>query len=169
MIQQSKFILESKNFLKENLKGSFLEEFAKKIYKLTQGQRKIDFIVNEEDNNLAIKILHKILTKDSNCIDIGCNTGDFLIPILKLSPFGKHYAFEPIPRLANRLKKKFPKTEVIEVALSDYDGEATFWYVADAPALSSLKKDFWNRHITNAVAESITVKTQKLDNVLPSF
>ncbi|AFY54590.1 methyltransferase, FkbM family [Rivularia sp. PCC 7116] len=163
-----KRILEAKNVLKETLKGSYFEGFTKQLYTLLNKNKKEKYIINAEDNHLTVKILHRILTEKSNCIDIGCNTGEFLASILELSPSGSHYAFEPIPRLADRLRKRFPKTNVIEAALSDSEGEATFWYVVNSPALSSLKKGVWSHHIPNALTESILVKVHKLDNVLPA-
>ncbi len=44
----------------------------------------------------------------------------------------------------------------------------TFWYVVNSPALSSLKKDMWNLHSPDALTESIVVKTQRLDDILPA-
>ena len=168
MLLQKKSIFEIKNRLKENLKGTYLEGFAKQIYTSFNRNKNANSLINEQDNNFTVKILHRILTEKSNCIDIGCNTGDFLASILELSPLGYHYAFEPIPRLAHRLRKRFPKTNIIESALSDSQGEATFWYVVNSPALSSLRKNVWNHHIPDALTESITVNTQRLDNILPA-
>ena len=168
MVLQVKSILEAKNRLKETLKGTYFEGFVKQVYSSLNRNQKLEFAINAEDNNMTVKILQKILTEKSNCVDIGCNTGDFLASILELSPLGCHYAFDPIPRLADRLRKRFPQTNVMETALSDCEQEATFWYVVNSPALSSLKKDVWNHHIKDALTESIAVKTQRLDNVLPA-
>ncbi|MEB3178371.1 MAG: FkbM family methyltransferase [Nostocaceae cyanobacterium] len=165
--QMTKNVLEVKNYLKETLKGSLLENFAKTVYHTFKSQEKIDFVINRQDNALTVEILNRILTKESNCIDIGCNTGEFLIPISQIASLGHHYAFEPIPRLANRLRKKFPNIDVREIAVSDTEGEATFWYVVNAPALSSLQHSHWNNHSPDAITEQLTVKTQKLDDILP--
>ncbi|MCJ8280563.1 MAG: FkbM family methyltransferase, partial [Rivularia sp. ALOHA_DT_140] len=167
MVLGIKSILEAKNYLKETLKGTYFEGFTKQIYAFFKQDKKAESLINAEYNNLTVQILHRILNEKSNCVDIGCNTGDFLASIVELSPLGFHYAFEPIPRLADRLRKRFPQTNVMETALSDSEGEATFWYVVNSPALSSLKKDVWSHHISDALTESIVVKTQKLDNVLP--
>ena len=70
--------------------------------------------------------MQRVLSKHSNCIDVGCNTGDFLKQMLKFAPLGYHYAFEPIPRLATKLKKRFPNTDVKNVALSNSETETTF-------------------------------------------
>lgn len=167
MLDKNKSILEFRNFLKESLKGTYFEHSAKKIYSSFQKNKKDDFSINEEDNTPAFEILRRLLTENSNCIDIGCNTGDFLSVIYQTSPLGSHYAFEPIPRLAKRIKKRFPKINCLEIALSDRPGNATFFYVVDSPALSSLKNQFWERHISNALTEKMAVKTEKLDDILP--
>ncbi|MBD2740764.1 FkbM family methyltransferase [Coleofasciculus sp. FACHB-1120] len=160
-----KVLLELKNFFKETIKGSFLDPFVRPILDIVTPPKRSD-ILNRQDNAFTIEIMSRVLAKDSNCIDVGCNTGDLLGQILHYSPLGFHYAFEPIPRLANRLRKKFPNVEVKQTALSDSETEATFWYVVNAPAVSSLDKECCESHIPNALMEPIIVKTQKLDDVL---
>lgn len=158
-----KNLLEMKNLLKELIKGTSFEPLAMSVSELVKP-------VNRQDNAWTNQILTRVLTKNSNCIDVGCNTGDFVKPILQLAPLGYHYAFEPIPRLATRLRKRFPNIDVRQIALSDSEGETTFWYVVSAPALSSLKKQSCDVHDPDAVTEPITVKTQRLDDVLtPEF
>ncbi len=90
--------------LKELIRGTFLNAFARSILNILipLAQYKV---INRQDTAFTTQIMSRVLTNHSNCIDVGCNTGDFLIKILQLSPLGYHYAFEPIPRLANRLKK----------------------------------------------------------------
>lgn len=161
-----KSFLEIKNRLKEMLKGTFLEPFAKSVLNVTKPKTEPD-LVNIQDNAWTNEIMHRVLHPGANCIDVGCNTGDFLLTIQRIATSGYHYAFEPIPRLASRLKKRFPNVDVREVALSDSEGEATFWYAVNSPATSSLDKQVCEARTTNAIVEPITVKTQRLDNVLP--
>lgn len=161
-----KSFLEIKNRLKEMIKGTSLEPMAKSILNVATKTGQDDF--NTQDNAWTNEIMYRVLTPSSNCIDVGCNTGDFLITIQKIATSGYHYAFEPIPRLANRLKKRFPNVDTREIALSDSEGEATFWYAVNSPATSSLDKQVCEERTSNAVVEPITVKTQTLDNILPS-
>ncbi|MBD2774954.1 FkbM family methyltransferase [Iningainema sp. BLCCT55] len=165
MVKQMKMFFEIKNSFKEMLKGTPIENFAKSTYDLLIPSS-YEMDLNKQDNALMSQILQRILNQESNCIDIGCNTGDVLAHIVQLSPSGYHYAFEPLPRLATRLKNKFPHVDIRQVALSNSEGETSFWYVVNAPALSSLKKDIWKRHIRDAITENITVKTQRLDDIL---
>jgi len=83
------------------------------------------------------QIMARVLTKDSNCIDIGCHEGGFQCWAL---PLGYHYAFEPIPGLAKRIKQKFPHIDVRQIALSDSDKEVDFHNVVSKPAYSGLQK-----------------------------
>ena len=53
----------------------------------------------------TLKILGKILKPASNCVDIGCHKGEILESMLKFSPEGRHYAFEPIPYLFAYLQR----------------------------------------------------------------
>ena len=73
------------------------------------------------------KFMELVLKKSSNCIDIGCHLGSMLSEIMRLSPEGKHMAFEPIPYKARWLKQKFPEIDIKEMGLSDAPGEATFY------------------------------------------
>ncbi|MBD1834965.1 hypothetical protein H6F61_20255 [Cyanobacteria bacterium FACHB-472] len=97
-----KNVLEVKNFLKELIKGTFLDDFARSILNIAKLPDRWE-VINRQDTAFTTQFMSRVLTNYSNSIDVGCNTGDFLIKILQLSPLGYHYAFEPIPRLANRL------------------------------------------------------------------
>lgn len=152
---------EIRNFCKELIKGTVWEPSFRSLADLIKPR-------NRQDDLQIVQIMSRVLTNDSNCIDVGCNTGDFLQPILRLAPAGNHIAVEPIPRLAQRLSRRFPQVAVKELALSDSFGETTFWYVTNAPALSSLYKQVCEqRSGSEAIAEPLKVKTQKLDDLLP--
>src|SRR5580704_7217453 len=63
----------------------------------------------------------------ANCIDIGAHKGDILRQILKYSPGGKHFAFEPLPHLYEELQKNFGKRcSVYPYALADVNGDTNF-------------------------------------------
>ena len=55
---------------------------------------------------LTIKIMEKVLEPDSCCVDIGCHMGELLSEMIACAPLGEFYGFEPIPLLAQYLKKK---------------------------------------------------------------
>jgi FkbM family methyltransferase len=129
---------------------------------------RIDLTKNIHYDRLTLKVLDEVLKRDSNCVDIGCHKGEILDEMLKRSPNGSHYAFEPIPGFYGELKKKYnsPNIHLYDIALSNETGETTFNYVVDAPAYSGLRKRDYA--IAEPTIEVIPVKLDLLDNVLPA-
>jgi len=144
--------------------NSMLKEFIRRILIFLH----IDVTKNIKYDRLTLRILDKVLHKDSNCIDIGCFKGEILQEVLKRSPLGTHVAFEPIPGFYKALKKKFKPRQLTihNLALSDQSGMITFNYVVDAPAYSGIKKRDYDGK--NPEIELIEVKTDTLDHVLPA-
>jgi len=127
----------------------------------------LDLTKNLKYDRLTRKILKKYLKKDYNCIDVGCHKGEILDLILKYSPEGEHYAFEPIPYLYEELERKYKnRAKVFSCALSDNDGETTFQHVKNAPAYSGIKKRRYD--IANPEIEEIKVELKRLDGLIPS-
>ena len=123
---------------------------------------------NELYDLQTIRVMQRILNPGSNCIDIGCHTGVFLDEIIKFSPFGSHFAFEPIPSLFSELTERFSTNEkvtVSNVAASDKSGEVSFQHVVSNPGYSGLKRRRYDRE--NEFVQEITVKSELLDNVVP--
>jgi FkbM family methyltransferase len=122
---------------------------------------------NLQYDSYTLKILDKILKPGSNCVDIGCHKGEILDTILKFSPYGKHYAFEPIPYLFDFLKEKFKKNNIslYSVALFDSKGKTSFHHVINAPAYSGIRR---RKYATKDVEiDEMTVETDLLDNIIP--
>ena len=113
------------------------------------------------------KIMKRMLSHNSGCIDIGCHKGEIMDEILKYAPDGNHFAFEPLPHLFEFLKEKFKEknVSVYSVALYDQQGETTFNYVVNAPAYSGIRKRHYD--IDDAQISEIKVKTDLLDNIIP--
>lgn len=111
-------------------------------------------------------IIKKVLKKDSNTIDIGAHMGEILDELITAAPGGKHFAFEPLPHLHERLKFWYSKkVEVYPYALSDEDGNATFNYVVSNPYYSGLLKQ---KYPGEEKIELLEVEVKRLDNVIPS-
>ena len=116
----------------------------------------------------TVAVMQKVLTKDSNCIDVGCYEGRILREILNYAPCGRHFAFEPIPRLAQALKETFlpfENVQVFDVALSDAAGTSTFQHVISAESYSGLRRRRYDRPREDVV--EIRVKTGLLDDLIP--
>ncbi len=113
----------------------------------------------------TIEIAAKALAGAGNSIDAGANAGHILKSLTKLSPMGSHWAFEPIPRFAARLREKFPNVTVEQLALSDHNGVEDFNFLPEDPAYSSLLK----RPDLEAGMEvqSLHVDVRRLDDCIP--
>lgn len=126
----------------------------------------LDLTKNQQYDRATLQIMKKVIKPASNCIDIGCHKGEILDLMLKYSPNGKHFAFEPIPEMYKQLKLRFDgKCEIYQLALCDKKGETTFNFVKNAPAYSGIKKRKYA--VKNPDIEELKVNTDLLDNVLP--
>lgn len=128
----------------------------------------IDLTKNQEYDRYTHLIMKKVIRRDSNCIDIGCHKGEILQKMIAFAPEGKHYAFEPIPKLFEALNQKYKNCNVdfFDVALCENKGTDIFNYVQNAPAYSGLKKRRYA--ISEPDIKELSVKTDLLDNVLPA-
>jgi FkbM family methyltransferase len=125
----------------------------------------LDLTKNLEYDRLTSKIISKVLTKNSSCVDVGSHKGEILDLFLKFAPLGRHYAFEPIPEFYNNLKKNYSeRCSVYAVALSDKQGTTTFQFVKNAPAYSGIKQRKYD--IENPEIDEIEVALDTLDAVL---
>ena len=128
----------------------------------------IAFTKNQQYDYQTKKLIAKVCTQKSNCIDIGCHKGEVLDLFLKQSPKGHHYCFEPIPNMYKALTKQYygkPCT-FFDVALSNYVGETKFNHVVSNPAYSGLIKRSYDKK--EEVDEQILVQVNKLDNLIPN-
>ncbi len=126
------------------------------------------FTQNQRYDRQTRVVIQKVCKADSTCVDVGCHKGEVLDVMLQAAPQGKHYGFEPIPFMFQALKAKYSRQncEILDIALSNQTGEATFNYVVSNPSYSGLQKRKYDRE--GEEDTSITVRTAKLDDVLPA-
>ncbi len=84
--------------------------------------------------------------------------------MVELAPDGTHYAFEPLPHLAETLKEQFPAVRIHQAAVSDRKGRAEFQYVENDPGYSGLRRRLYDRPDPQVVA--LQVETTTLDEAL---
>jgi FkbM family methyltransferase len=139
--------------------------FARAIWGKLRRKAKWE-LIDLRDQKHTRQILDRLIKPGTNAIDIGANRGDFLEILVKLSPNGKHYAFEPVPELADRLKAKHPQVTILNAAVSDMAGKTEFHVVENNPALSGIAE----RHDLSPtdVIQKISVSMVKLDDVIPA-
>jgi FkbM family methyltransferase len=125
----------------------------------------LDLTKNLEYDRLTNKIMAQVIQKDSNCIDVGCHKGEILRKMIHLAPKGKHFAFEPIPDLYNKLISEFKENaQIFPYALSYTSKTSEFVYVKNAPAYSGLKKRKYK--VENPDIEILQIQTERLDSLI---
>ncbi|MBX7180477.1 MAG: FkbM family methyltransferase [Bacteroidia bacterium] len=121
---------------------------------------------NQRYDKYTREVIQSTLKPDSNSIDVGCHKGEILDIILKFSPNGKHFCFEPIPYLYENLLKNYgSKAQFFDLALAEENGTATFNIVKNAPAYSGLRKRQYK--VAHPEIEEIPVQVKRLDEVVP--
>lgn len=120
--------------------------------------------LNRTYDKCAIKIMSRVLTDSSNCVDVGCYVGQVLERMLKFAPHGTHFAFEPLPDQAAHLRRSFPGVNLFEVALSDMEGTSSFRHVVNRPTYSGLREREYGRD--DEKIEVIEVRTARLDDLI---
>jgi len=117
------------------------------------------------DHELTAALLAEVLVPDSDCVDAGAHAGAVLEQMVKLAPHGRHVAWEPLPELAGRLRERFPGVEVRQAALSDRAGTRDFAHVTADPGWSGFVA---RPSPAGGPVETISVRTERLDDALPS-
>jgi FkbM family methyltransferase len=138
-----------------------LKRAIKPLYHLFVPQtrsQKLNVIYDE----LTGKIISNVVKDGDSCVDVGCHLGEIMDLILKASPTGRHFGFEPIPSLAAYLRRKMatrPTVEIFQLALAAEPGTTTFYHNLDSPAFSGLRS-------RKGAEVPIDVTIDTLDNVL---
>jgi FkbM family methyltransferase len=107
------------------------------------------------------RVGRQLIRRDSNCVDVGCHLGSMLSLFVRLAPQGRHAAYEPVPRKAAWLRRKFPDVTVRELALGESAGRVTFFESLTRSGFSGLGKTGDPRDVVN----EITVDCARLDDV----
>lgn len=144
--------------VKQAVTGTVLERPARWVDLWLTGNR--DFLYNEQTE----EVISRVLSSDSNAVDVGAHKGEILKMILEVAPLGRHFAFEPVPALCEELKRLFPQVEVHQTALCDHSGEERFVHVLSNPGYSGLKQ---RRYRYVEKLQEVSVKTARLDNIVP--
>jgi FkbM family methyltransferase len=146
--------------------GTPLEPLARRVYSPAASwfYEHLDLSKDAKEHREIRAIIKRVLSENSNCIDVGASIGVILNSILKAAPKGTHYAFEPIPALYQDLVDSFPEVHVFPFAVSDKSGVATFHHVVSRPAYSGIRRRRYPSD--NEVVRQIEVRQDTLDNVI---
>lgn len=108
--------------------------------------------------------------------DVGANNGYSSVPVAQSRPDAMVYGFEPTPQMIEIIKSRIqnlPNYMLTEVAVSDYNGSATFnvagnadWGCSSLLPLSEKAKTEWYGRTDMFVTEQIEVKVIRLDSFI---
>ena len=124
----------------------------------------INFTLNQKYDAQTKQIMKIVLEPESTFVDVGSHKGEILSIALKISPKGSHHAFEPIPKIHEKLDAKFGKIcKVKNLCISNEVGESSFNFVESNPAYSGIRmRNYPKKEKIN----KIKVKLDTLDNQL---
>jgi FkbM family methyltransferase len=90
---------------------------------------------------IAIRaLLASALASDGTYVDVGANRGQILREALRVAPRGRHIAFEPIPELAEEIRREFPQVDCRQVAVAAESGTAEFCHFKSLDGWSGLRR-----------------------------
>jgi FkbM family methyltransferase len=121
-------------------------------------------IRNESYDKELVEIMKRTLSVGSTCIDIGANRGSLLQHMFQVSPSGRHFAFEPIPELAQELVKTFPHARIFQCALGDQNTTSQFYHLLNGDSESGLRKTI--THAKDPQYRIIEVEVKRLDDIV---
>jgi FkbM family methyltransferase len=150
------------NTLKRLVAGSPLEGPARRIQALASSPtaRK-----NSRDDE-ALRALIRSLPADADCVDVGANIGYLLAAMVESCPQGRHVAFEPVPQLAQDLRRRFPRVDVRAQAVADTSGRTSFTVVPRKPSRSGISATL--DLTVDAAVREIEIEVTTLDEALPA-
>lgn len=120
---------------------------------------------NSRDDD-ALRRLIFSLPDDCDCVDVGANMGHILDAMVKGCPRGRHIAFEPVPRLADDLRRRFPAVDVRRQAVADVPGQTAFTVVPGRLTRSGISATL--DLSVDADVEEIEAEVTTLDDALPA-
>jgi len=148
--------------LKRLIAGTPLEGPARRVLALASSPsaRK-----NSRDDE-ALRSLIRSLPDDASCVDVGANMGHILAAMVESCPQGRHVAFEPVPTLAQDLRRRFPRVDVRAQGVADVPGRTSFTVVPGKPSRSGISATL---DLTiDASVQEIEIEVTTLDQALPA-
>lgn len=106
-------------------------------------------------------VLERLIQPDWNCLDVGAHLESVFYKLTQLAPKGTHAMVEASRGKAQMLRRRFGDDAVHPVAVSDSNGEVTFYENVDQPGYSSLA----SRDSRGRVVER-RVPARRLDDLL---
>jgi FkbM family methyltransferase len=148
--------------LKRLVVGTPLEGPARRLLALASSPRARK---NSRDDE-ALRSLIRSLPADASCVDVGANMGHILAAMAESCPEGRHVAFEPVPTLAQDLRRRFPRVDVRAQGVADVPGRTSFTVVPGKPSRSGISATL--DLTVDAAVQEIEIEVTTLDEALPT-
>lgn len=133
---------------------------------MTGEQAPLEIPLNQFYDKCTHEIIRRVVHPGRIAIDVGAHVGEILRTMVEAAPDEQHIAVEPIPGLAEGLRRDFPGVDVQEVALAAEAGpDVEFQYVVSNPSYSGLRERAYDR--PDETVEQISVRTARLDDLIP--
>lgn len=126
-----------------------------------------DVSVNQAYDRQSWQVIKRVCDENACCVDVGCHKGEIMDWFIQRSPKGKHWGFEPIPSMYEKLVIKYKNHQNITIypfALSDTNGTTTFNLVLTNPAYSGMVKRNYDH--ANEKDQTIEVEMRTLDDLM---
>lgn len=126
-----------------------------------------DVSINQAYDRQSWQVIKKVCDQNACCVDVGCHKGEIMDWFIQRSPKGKHWGFEPIPDMYDKLVLKYQNNRNITIypyALSETNGTTTFNLVVTNPAYSGMVKRNYDH--ANEKDQTIEVEMRTLDELL---
>lgn len=134
---------------------------ARSLLSLAQDLDTPELLPLHAEDALLEEAYARVLGPSSNCVDVGAHLGFQLSRYLHYAPQGRHAAFEPVPRKATWLRRKFPEVTIHQAAVGNAPGTSSFFIDGQASAYSGLSRG----REQVATLEEIKVQLLRLDDV----
>jgi len=107
-------------------------------FKRIKGLRHPELGLLSREDEMIEAVMRRRLRRDWNCLDIGAHVGSVFYQMTQIAPDGRHAMIEASAAKAQVLRDRFGADRVHEVAVSDTNGEVSFYENLDQPGFSSL-------------------------------
>jgi len=114
-----------------------------------------------EEETMIHTLIQRSVTPDSVCVDVGGHIGSISDVFRRAAPGGRQVIVEASPTKADWLRQAFPGAEVHQVAVSDSEGDVSFFENLDQSGFSSLRA-----RDTRGRVQKIDVRCTTLDLLL---
>lgn len=126
-----------------------------------QGVRHPELSLLRQEDQMIDALLSRMIKPDWHCLDVGGHLGSVSSLLRHLAPRGSLTIVEASPGKSALLASSFPEATVHRVAVSDVDGEVSFFENLAQPGFSSLA----NRD-TRGETREIKVPARRLDDLI---